>query len=112
MAKQSFIVQTVRFDVNPRHMPGIVEIGAKSFRDCKSLEKIELPSCTRFIRHGAFDGCDHLMRIILNEELECIDDYAFENCSELTKESLTTDSINMNSLTLPESSSRSDMSIS
>lgn len=42
---------------------GQKSIGAKAFKECKSLEKINIPSNVEYIGANAFDGCESLQDV-------------------------------------------------
>ena len=54
--------------------------GEALFKDCKSLEKVELPNDITFINSQMFDGCSNLLNITLPNSLESIGNYAFRGC--------------------------------
>ena len=64
---------------------GCIEKGM--FCDCKSLERIKLPSTIKGIGEDAFYGCVWLKDVVLNEECWRIDSQAFHGCMSL--ESMT-----------------------
>lgn len=70
----------------------VFRIGEGAFRECVSLEEITLPEKVAVIANSAFNGCTGLSEVdFVGENLISIDDFAFNNCS------------NIRSVTLPES---------
>lgn len=62
----------------------IVELGVDSFRNCRSLAKVELNNNITSLATGTFDGCINLSEIssLLDREIEC-GDRCFRNCKSL-----------------------------
>lgn len=71
----------------------LTEIGDYAFRDCASLESIDLSALINLkkIGEGAFEGCRGVTSISLNEGLESLGKAVFSNC------------ISLNKITIPES---------
>ena len=63
---------------------GLEGIGHCAFRQCRSLEKIHLPSTLKYV-HG-FEGCSSLKEIDIPAGVETISDFLF--CSSLRKVTL------------------------
>lgn len=67
--------------------PKISTIKWRAFQMCSSLNTLEFPSELKTIESEAFIGSG-LYSIVLNENIEIIDDYAFCNCHDLQHLSL------------------------
>ena len=67
--------------VIPEEMDGypVREIGAECFKDCRTLESVEIPGSVSVIRKGAFEECRNLSSVLFAEGLERIEDAAFEH---------------------------------
>ena len=70
-------VISVRFD------DGLQKIGDGAFRDCSSLERIELPSTVTEIGYDAFHSCRNLKEVTFNVGLKKIGDGVFHDCTSL-----------------------------
>lgn len=55
--------------------------GYGAFRDCWSIEEIDIPSSLTEIGQHTFQGCKRLYKVNLPNTIEHINDYAFENCA-------------------------------
>ena len=55
------------------------EIGVECFKDCRTLESVEIPGSVSVIRKGAFEECRNLSSVLFAEGLERIEDAAFEH---------------------------------
>jgi len=64
---------------------GLETIGGKAFRNCFSLENIQLPNTVTSISRNAFEDCMHLREVELNEGLRAIKKRAFAKCSSLVR---------------------------
>ena len=73
------IPETVDFSGNS--VP-VTEIGSYAFKNCKSLESLELPDSLTTICSRAFDGSG-LQRIRIPKNVNKIEDYAFADCVSL-----------------------------
>ena len=63
----------------------LTEIKAHVFRGCSSLATINFPESLTKIGVYAFNGCSSLMNVNMeNTNVNYIDSYAFENCTNLT----------------------------
>ena len=60
----------------------VVAIWGSAFRDT-TIETIELPETIRYIGERAFEG-SNLKNIVLSENLETIENYAFRDCTNIT----------------------------
>ena len=61
----------------------VTQIGENAFRDCTGLKEISIPESVEIINENAFQGCINLESIQLCEGLTTIKDYAFGNCKSL-----------------------------
>ena len=59
-------------------------IDGSTFRNCKGLQKINLPNNIRTIGEYAFQNCNQLENVTFPDSLRSIGDYAFHNCQMLT----------------------------
>mmetsp|Transcript_3788 Transcript_3788/g.6693 ORF Transcript_3788/g.6693 Transcript_3788/m.6693 type:complete len:338 (+) Transcript_3788:100-1113(+) len=64
---------------------GLEEIGDAAFRDCKSLERITLPTTLIKIGKGSFMACRSLKKVTLPEGLEEIEECSFFKCKSLQR---------------------------
>lgn len=62
---------------------GVVRIENEAFKDCKYLEKIEIPSTLEYIGNNAFSGCTSLNDIVIPEGVTHIYEGAFIGCISL-----------------------------
>ena len=62
---------------------GITHIMRYSFKNCKNLESVFLPSTIQTIGDWAFDECSNLKEINLPEGLTSIGENAFDDCGRL-----------------------------
>lgn len=60
---------------------GIEVIGVNSFKECKNLAYLELPSSLISVGDNAFQGCAHLQKLWLPESLKSIGSNAFNGCN-------------------------------
>lgn len=74
------------------------EIGASAFGYCTSLNKIEIPSCTRVLDY-AFSGCTALKEITLPDGIVSLGSYLFENCNSLKKVTVLSGAVQQNTFT-------------
>lgn len=58
-------------------------IGAKAFKDCVYLARIELPYGLTEVSSSAFYGCTALGEVVLSETIKTIKSEAFKNCTAL-----------------------------
>lgn len=63
---------------------GVVEIGAFSFDDCKSLTAVTIPDSVTTIGDYAFDGCPELTAVSLGNQLSIVGAEVFRYCPKLT----------------------------
>lgn len=63
----------------------VTEISGGAFINCKSLERIPLPSGLLSIGASAFYGCKNLKEILLPDSLNHIGESAFARCESLTR---------------------------
>lgn len=64
----------------------VIQINDDSFKNCKSLIKITIPSSLKTIGKKAFEGCSSLIQITMPDiSVESIDENAFKNCSSITQ---------------------------
>ena len=71
------------------------EIGAYTFGYCTSLNKIEIPSCTRVLDY-AFSGCTALAEVTLPDGIVSLGSYLFENCTSLKKVTILSGAVQQN----------------
>lgn len=62
--------------------------GGRTFLNCRSLNKVEIPASLKIIPNAMFIGCTSLSEVILHDGLEEIEADAFERCINLKKISL------------------------
>jgi len=67
---------------------GLKIIGKHSFRNCKSLQRIIIPSSVLEIGRSAFEGCVQLRELVFHEGIKKIEKSAFSQCSSLESISL------------------------
>lgn len=60
----------------------IKTINKQVFMNCKKLRKVKLPEHLTSLPDQLFSGCERL-ELILNEKVEALGDYTFENCKNL-----------------------------
>lgn len=78
--------RTVRSVVLPE---GLVSIGARTFRNCYSLESVNFPGTLKTIGDFAFDGCLSLsVPVRLPDGLTGLGFFAFRSCASITAVSL------------------------
>lgn len=72
-------------DINFEDCTKLDTVGEYAFKRCSSLQSIDLSKCTKLKRidTGTFFDCTSLEDVRLPNSIECIDNYAFENCSKL-----------------------------
>lgn len=61
------------------------EIGNYAVRNCKMLQKINLPATVQNIGYGAFSGCVNLLSFTVPREVVTVQDYAFSGCTRLAE---------------------------
>ena len=64
---------------------GLEIIGERSFYDCISLERINIPHTVKTIKKGAFSSCRRLKTVTLGNGLEEIGEQAFGHCRLLER---------------------------
>ena len=64
-------------------LPAYTEIGSNTFKDCISLEDVDIASGTRLIGEWMFYGCTDLERITLPDSVTTIGNNAFTDCTSL-----------------------------
>lgn len=64
---------------------GIREIANEAFKDCVSLEYVNIPGSVKSIEGNAFKGCLALVSVTFNEGLNYINYSAFQDCLLLRK---------------------------
>ena len=73
--------------MNVKLPASLLRIEQNAFGGCSSLKgSLSLPNGLRFIGWAAFQGCNSLEEVVLNQNLEVIQGYAFEGCSSLQQE--------------------------
>lgn len=68
---------------NIRINPGLVAIGEGAFKDCITMETIELGEDIEEVRKEAFRGCRNLKAIRLHRRVKKVGDSAFRDCVSL-----------------------------
>lgn len=63
----------------------VTTIAVNGFSECKSLEKVIIPSSITLIRMSAFESCNKLKEISLPDSLKTMEKRAFAECSTLQK---------------------------
>ncbi len=61
----------------------ILSIGEGAFKDCESLEKIEIKGNVNRLASSIFDGCTSLGEVILSHEVDTVGARAFAGCTNL-----------------------------
>ena len=64
-------------------LAGITKISRYLFQECKSLQRVSIPSSVTTIKEGAFNGCSSLSKIEIPGNVQSIGDCAFEGCVSL-----------------------------
>ena len=73
--------------MNVKLPASLLRIEQYAFRGCSALRgSLALPTGLKFIGYAAFQGCNSLEEVVLNENLEVIQGFAFEGCSSLAQE--------------------------
>lgn len=62
---------------------GLNRIGMNAFRNCESLENIDIPETVRFIGNQAFRGCTKIRRLVIPKKVKAVYPLAFADCTEL-----------------------------
>jgi hypothetical protein len=70
-------------------------IGASAFRECRSLEEVDVPSDIINIERGTFQSCIALREIHLSNNLQKIQSGAFYNCYALKQMTIPSDTISI-----------------
>lgn len=61
-----------------------IHIGSNSFNNCQSISgHLFLPQCLQFIDNGAFQECDQIISVSINNASTTLGDSAFANCDRL-----------------------------
>lgn len=68
--------------------PKVEVIGKNAFKDCRQVEKVELPESLVKINDEAFRACTSLREIIIPESTKIIGNNAFRDCTKLKKLSI------------------------
>ena len=63
---------------------GLRTLSSGAFSFCSKLRELRLPTGLKYIETNAFLGCTALVRVMVNNDLESINRYAFMGCSNLT----------------------------
>ena len=63
---------------------GITEIAGRAFSG-SGIVSVEIPSTVKCIHDSAFLKCPNLQKVVLNEGLESIGEYAFQGCEKLSE---------------------------
>lgn len=63
-------------------LDGLLDIGARAFKDCVKMQSIELPSTIVSIGASALENCEELTALVLPEDLLYIGENAFLNCKK------------------------------
>ena len=81
------------FDETSNHMAGVYSwndvVGEYMFYGCRSLEKVSLPNTATVIKKCAFMGCNRLTEVILGRCQKTIGMQAFLGCSSLKGRKIT-----------------------
>ncbi|MBR2244763.1 MAG: leucine-rich repeat protein [Prevotella sp.] len=90
-AQVSIITENAFLDkkvlMNVKLPKSLLRIEQYAFRGCSALKgSLVLPTGLKFIGYAAFQGCNSLEEVVLNENLEVIQGFAFEGCSSLAQE--------------------------
>lgn len=64
-------------------LDGLLDIGARAFKDCVKMQSIELPSTIVTIGASALENCTSLTGLVLPKSLLYIGDNAFLNCGKI-----------------------------
>jgi hypothetical protein len=70
------------YDLSFSWPSSLTELNATHFKNCKSLLSLELPSGLKKIGQNAFQGAG-MVKLVIPESVESIDQYAFENMPKL-----------------------------
>ena len=62
----------------------VIDIRAASFKDCKTLVTINIPTCFNIIGDSAFYGCQNLISVTIGDHVTTIGEEAFAYCTRLT----------------------------
>lgn len=63
---------------------GIIEVGARAFESCKSLDTVRFGNSVKRIEQSAFENCQYLTNVDFGNSLEYIGTSAFESCALTT----------------------------
>lgn len=70
---------------------GIDRIGMNAFRNCKSLNSINIPETVRYIGNQAFRECSSLKRLVIPGSVKAVYPLAFADCTGLEQVTFTGD---------------------
>ena len=72
-------------------------IGDAAFKDCSSIDSVEINSNTDSVSRLCFSGCSSLKNVIINAGAKEIEAYAFQNCISLGTITISKTVTNINS---------------
>ena len=76
----------------------MTEIRFGTFRNCNSLESVNIPEGVTCINEEAFKGCCSLKSLVIPESVTKIENHAFENCLTLREVIIYGPSVSIDSM--------------
>ena len=80
----NYTFRECRYLKNIRIPSSVTSIGEGAFEGCISLTSVNIPNSVTSIREGAFESCSSLTSINIPNSVTSIGERAFENCRSLT----------------------------
>lgn len=86
----NYTFRECRYLKNIRIPSSVTSIGEGAFKSCSSLTSVNIPNSVTSIREGAFEGCSSLTSINIPNSVTSIGERAFMNCRSLTSINIPT----------------------